>query len=73
MQWETIRKDPIPSSPRLQAAANSPEMHAIFVGLLVISLASVAILFAVKNTRLVLIGLIVISVTSAVVLGLALK
>ena len=22
MQWETIRKDPIPSSPRLQAAAN---------------------------------------------------
>ena len=46
---------------------------AIFVGLLVIALASVAILFAVKNTRLVLIGLITISVTGAVVLGLALK
>jgi hypothetical protein len=37
------------------------------------ALASVAILFAVKNTRLVLIGLIAISVTLAVVLGLALK
>lgn len=51
-----------------------PEMDAIFVGLLVIALASVAILFfAVNNTRLVLIGLITISVTLVVVLGLALK
>jgi hypothetical protein len=50
-----------------------PEMHAILVGLLVIALASVAILFASKNTRVVLIGFITISVTLAVVLGLALK
>jgi hypothetical protein len=35
-----------------------PEMHGIFIGLLVIALASVAILFGVNNTRLVLIGFI---------------